>query len=71
EFSSKISIPLSFTAECAENAEALEKPSEDCNALVLNSAPSAISAVINHCFFRQCRPAWHISMVLKRIGKVK
>ena len=29
EFSSEITIPLSFTAECAENAEASEKTSED------------------------------------------
>jgi hypothetical protein len=35
EFSSEITISSSFTAECAENAEALEKPSVDCNALKL------------------------------------
>ena len=32
---SEITIPLSFTAECAENAEALENPSVDWNALKL------------------------------------
>jgi len=35
EFSSEITIPLSFTAERAENAEALENPSVDWNALKL------------------------------------
>jgi len=35
EFSSEITIPLSFTAECAENADALENPSVDWNALKL------------------------------------
>jgi hypothetical protein len=35
EFSSEITIPLSFTAECAENAEALENPSVEWNALKL------------------------------------
>jgi len=29
EFSSEIAIPPNFTAECAENAEALESPSAD------------------------------------------
>ena len=35
EFSSEITIPLSFTAECAENAEASENPSVDWNGLKL------------------------------------
>jgi hypothetical protein len=35
EFSSEIPIPLSFTAECTENAEALETPSVDWNTLKL------------------------------------
>jgi len=35
EFSSEISISSSFTAERAENAEALEKPSVDWNTLKL------------------------------------
>ena len=35
-------------------AEASENPSVAWNALVLNSAPSAISALINRWFFRQC-----------------
>ena len=35
EFSSEITISSSFTAECAENAEASEKPSVDWNALKL------------------------------------
>ena len=50
EFSSGITISSSFTAESAENADALENPSGDWNALVLNSAPSAISALINRRF---------------------
>ena len=52
KFSSKISISSSFTAECAENAEASENPSVDWNALKL--CPSAISALINLWFFRPC-----------------
>jgi len=55
EFFSEITIPPNFTAECAENAGALEKPSGVWSALVLNSAPSAISALINLGVFRQCR----------------
>ena len=35
EFSSEIAIPPNFTAEYAENAEALENPSVDWNALKL------------------------------------
>ena len=35
EFFSEITISPNFTAECTENAEALKKPSEDCNALKL------------------------------------
>jgi hypothetical protein len=33
EFSSEITISSSFTAECAENAEASEKPNVDWNVL--------------------------------------
>ena len=50
EFFCEISIPLSFTAECAENAEALEKTSVDCNCNALKLCALAISAVINRCF---------------------
>jgi hypothetical protein len=35
EIFSKITIPPNFTAEYTENAEALENPSVDCNALKL------------------------------------
>jgi len=35
EFSSEITISASFTAECAENAEASEKPNVDWNVLKL------------------------------------
>ena len=35
EFSSEITISSRFTAECAENAEASEKPSVDWNGLKL------------------------------------
>ena len=35
KFSSKITIPLSFTTDCAENAEALENLSVDWNGLKL------------------------------------
>lgn len=54
EFFSESTIPSNFTAERAENAETLENPCVDWNALVLNSAPSAISALIKLWFFRQC-----------------
>ena len=36
KFSREIIIPPNFTAECAENAEAVENQSEDRDALVLN-----------------------------------
>jgi hypothetical protein len=35
EFSREITIPPNFTAECTENAEALENPSVDWNTLKL------------------------------------